>query len=136
VVQGLVGLGPLPAGARVVLLLSVLAGMLASTLQRGSFRIDWRPRTSWLRNFSGGALMGLGTAMLPGGNDALILYGIPTLSPHALPAFAALLIGVGFGLLAMKHIGGIDSRVVCSNDIYRIENQPSGSILNSHRPRP
>ena len=134
-VQGLAGGGAFPAAARVILLLAVLAGMLASTLQRGSFRLDWRPQLSWLRNIFGGALMGLGTAMLPGGNDALILYAIPSFSPHALPAYAALIIGAGIGVLAMKHLGRIDMRVVCSNDIYRAEAQPRGSILNSHPPR-
>jgi uncharacterized membrane protein YedE/YeeE len=133
-VQGLAGSGALPNAARGVLLLAVLAGMLASTLQRGSFRLDWRPQLSWLRNIFGGALMGLGTAMLPGGNDALILYGIPSFSPHALPAYIALILGAAIGLLAMKHLGGIDARVVCSNDIYRAENQPRSSILNSHPP--
>jgi uncharacterized membrane protein YedE/YeeE len=134
-VQALVGSGTFPAAARGILLFAVLAGMLASTLQRGSFRLDCRPQLSWLRNIFGGALMGLGTAMLPGGNDALILYAIPSFSPHALPAYAALLIGAGIGLLAMKHLGGIDTRVVCNNDIYRAEAQPRGSILNSHPPK-
>lgn len=133
--QGVVGSGALPAAMRVFLLLAVLAGMLASTLQRGSFRLDWRPRWSWLRNIFGGALMGLGTAMLPGGNDALVLYGIPSFSPHALPAYGALLIGAAVGVVAMKYLGGVDMRVVCSNDIYRAEQQPRGSILNSHPPR-
>ena len=133
-VQGLVGNGMMPSAARLILLLAVLAGMLASTLQRGSFRLDWRPQLSWLRNIFGGALMGLGTAMLPGGNDALILYGIPSFSPHALPAYIALILGAGAGLLAMKHLAGINARVVCDNDLYRAENQPRGSILNSHPP--
>ena len=134
-VQGLFGNGKLPGAAAAVLLIAMLVGMLASTLQRGSFRLDWRPERSWLRNIFGGALMGLGTAMLPGGNDALVLYGIPTFSPHALPAYGALIVGVALGLMAMKHLAGIDTRVVCSNDVYRAELQPRGSILNSHAPR-
>ncbi len=134
-VQGVIGKSALPTMTRGLLLLAVLAGMLASTLQRGSFHVDWRPQVSWLRNIFGGALMGLGTAMLPGGNDALILYAIPSFSPHAVPAYIALVIGAAAGLLAMKHLGGIDARVVCSNDIYRAEDQPRGSILNSHPPR-
>jgi hypothetical protein len=134
-VQGLAGNGALPAATRWILLLAVLAGMFLSTWQRGSFRLDWRPQWSWLRNIAGGALMGLGTALLPGGNDALVLYGIPSLSPHALPAYAALLVGAAAGLLAMKHLAGIDTRVVCANDSYRAEVQPRGSILNSHPPR-
>lgn len=134
-VQGLIGNGKLPGATAGILLLAVLAGMLASTLQRGSFRLDWRPQRAWLRNIFGGALMGLGTAMLPGGNDALVLYAIPSFSPHALPAYATLIVGVAIGLLAMKHVAGIDTRVVCNNDIYRAEMQPRGSVLNSHPPR-
>jgi uncharacterized membrane protein YedE/YeeE len=133
-VQGVIGRGAYPAASGVILLLAVLAGMFASTLQRRSFRLDWQPRLSWLRNIFGGALMGLGTAMLPGGNDALILYSIPQFSPHAMPAYATLLIGAAAGLLAMKHIGGLDTRVVCRNDIYHTEEQPRGSILNGHVP--
>jgi uncharacterized membrane protein YedE/YeeE len=133
-VVGTIGGGMLPGAARWILLLAVLAGMLISTLQRGSFHLDWRPQRSWLRNIFGGALMGLGTAMLPGGNDAIILYGIPSFSPHALPAFATLIIGAAAGVLAMKYLGGIDMRVVCSNDIYRADAQPRRSILNSHPP--
>jgi hypothetical protein len=134
-VQGLTSMGSLPPLSRILLLLAVLAGMAASTLQRGSFRLDWRPQFAWLRNIFGGALMGLGTAMLPGGNDALVLYGVPSFSPHALPAFIALAIGAALGLLAMRHIGGIDTRVVCKSDIYRAEDQPRRSILNSHAPK-
>ena len=134
-VQGVVGKGAPPPVSSLILLAAVAAGMLASTLQRGSFKLDWRPQWSWLRNIFGGVLMGLGTAMLPGGNDALVLYGMPGFSPHAIPAYAALLIGAVIGVLALKHIGGLDTRVVCSNDIYRAEVQSRGSILNSHPPR-
>ena len=103
-VLGAIDMDMLPALMGVILMLAVLTGMLASTLQRGSFRLDWRPRLHWLRNVFGGTLMGLGTAMLPGGNDSLVLYGIPAFSPHALPAYAALLAGVTAGLLVMKHV--------------------------------
>ncbi len=133
-VQGAIGMGALPA-PRGIILLAVLAGMLASTLQRGSFRLDWWPQRSWLRNISGGALMGLGTAMVPGGNAVLVLYATPSFSPHALPGLVALLVGAAAGLLAMKHLAGIDTRVICRNDIYRAEAQPAGSILNAHAPR-
>lgn len=134
-VEGAVGTRAAPAADRWILLLAVLAGMLVSTLERGSFRLDWRPRLDWLRNIAGGVLMGLGTAMLPGGNDALILYGIPSLSPHALPAYLALIAGAAAGLYAMKRLGGFETRVVCRNDVYLADAQPKNSILNSHAPR-
>jgi hypothetical protein len=134
-VQGFIGVGAMPAAARGFVMLAALAGMLASTLQRGSFRLDWRPQISWLRNVFGGALMGLGAAMVPGGNAVLVLYAIPSFSPHALPAYGALIVGAAAGLLALKHLAGFDTSVVCRNDIYRAEAQPAGSMLNSHAPR-
>ena len=133
-VQGLIGVGAMPAATRTIVMLAALAGMLASTLQRGSFRLDWRPQASWLRNIFGGALMGLGAALVPGGNAVLVLYAVPSFSPHALPAYGALIVGAAAGLLALKHLAGLDTRVVCRNDIYRAEIQPVGSILNSHPP--
>jgi uncharacterized membrane protein YedE/YeeE len=95
----------------------MLAGMLLSTWQRGSFRLDWRPRPSWLRNLCGGFLMGLGVGLTPGGNDTLVLYGIPSLSPHALPASLAMLAGIALGLWAMRAALGIELRVACRNDL-------------------
>lgn len=117
-IEGVQGSRAFPAFERVALLGAVLAGMAASTLQRGSFQLDARPRVVWLRNLSGGALMGIGTALAPGGNDALVLYGIPTVSPHALPAIGAMLTGIVLGLTFMKAVFGVEMRVACRNDIY------------------
>src|SRR6266852_3344463 len=118
-----------PETARWVLLAAALFGMLVSTLQRKSFRLDWRPRPLWLMNFFGGGLMGLGVALAPGGNDSLVLYAIPTLSPHALPAYAALALGIAAGLLTIRRLLRIETRVECRNDLYsgvtrRVEKKP------------
>jgi len=40
--------------------------------------------------FAGGALMGMGSVMIPGGNDNLILVGLPFLRPYAWVAIAAM----------------------------------------------
>jgi hypothetical protein len=65
-------------------------------------------------------MMGLGTALLPGGNDALVLYGIPSLSPHALPAFATMVIGIAATVWLLRHFGA-EMRVTCRNDLYITE---------------
>ncbi len=118
IIQGALGTQDWPSAMRAVLLLAVMAGMLFSTLQRGTFRVDWWPRFSWLLNLSGGVFMGLGTALAPGGNDALVLYGIPILSPYAVPTFTALALGVALGLVVMRWWFGIEARVKCQNDIF------------------
>jgi len=56
------------------------------------------------------------------GNDALMLKGLPGLSPHAIPAFVAMLFGVGVTLLFMRLLTGQTLQVVCTNDICRTEN--------------
>ncbi len=118
VIEGAFGTRPWPPTMRWVLLIAVLCGMLASTVQRGSFRIDWRPRREWLLNAMGGALMGFGTALAPGGNDALVLYGVPTVSPYALPTYAALAVGVALGLVLMRFLLGIVARVETRDDTF------------------
>jgi uncharacterized membrane protein YedE/YeeE len=118
------GMRGFPATERWVLLVAALVGMLLSTVQRGSFWLDWQPRWMWLRNICGGVLMGLGVALTPGGNDALVLYGIPSLSPHALPAFLAMAVGIALGLSVMRAWLGIELRVACRNDLY-IADAPS-----------
>ncbi len=67
----------------------------------------------------GGALMGMGTAMLPGGNDALLLSGMPMLSLHALPSFAMMLATIAAILLISKRFGGPKISANCQSDIIR-----------------
>lgn len=123
IIEAALGIGAAPPTARWVLLLSVLGGMFVSTVQRGSFRIRWKMRRSWTRNILGGTMMGLGTALAPGGNDVLILYSIPTLSPHALPAFLAMTAGIVGALWSMRTWLGIDMRVRCENDLFISDSQ-------------
>ncbi|MBI5162771.1 MAG: YeeE/YedE family protein [Magnetospirillum sp.] len=95
----LVGAGAGPTAERIGLALAMVIGVVLSAGLRREFSPRWRPRWDWARHFVGGALMGVGTAMAPGGNDALILHGIPALSPHALPAYAALVAGIWLALM-------------------------------------
>ena len=118
IIEAIFGTRPWPNVARWSILVGVLLGMVFSTLQRGTFRLDLAPRTEWLRNLAGGVLMGAGVAMTPGGNDALVLYGIPTLSPHALPAYVGMAVGIALALLLLRVIFSIRTAVECRNDLY------------------
>jgi uncharacterized protein len=118
VIEGAFGTKPWPATGRWLLLVAVLLGMLLSTIQRSGFHPDFRPKAAWLRNLAGGLLMGLGVAMAPGGNDTFVLYGVPNLSPNALPAYVAMSLGIVAALLIARALFGIVARVACKDDVF------------------
>ena len=92
-----------PSAWHGTLVLALLVGMGASALQRRSIR--WRRPASvgaWLRHAAGGALMGAGAAMVPGGNDTLLLNNLPTLTVQAIAAYAAMLAGIAGTLWWMQ----------------------------------
>lgn len=73
--------------------LSLFAGLTFSAWQSDGFKLIYRPQSNWLRYFLAGILMGIGIIFIPGGNDVLLLNGIPSLSPHALPAYLSIIAG-------------------------------------------
>lgn len=97
---------------------ALLAGMVASAAQRGSFRPRFRCKNAELaRRYMGGTVMGFGAAAIPGGNDTLILTGIPTLSGWALAAYISLLLGVATAMSVMQWAGGKIPRIGCAGDV-------------------
>lgn len=96
-----------------------ILGMSFSSLQRRSFGLRLPRTASALRHGAGGLLMGMGTMLVPGGNDGLILFAIPWLSPHAIPAYVGLFGGILATLAIMRALGRRIPPVVCSGDICR-----------------
>ena len=109
--------GPLPI--QFALFAAFFAGMLLSSMQRKSFRLRWRPTGSIWPRLGGGMLMGIGAAMVPGGNDTLLLTGLPALSAWALAAYVAVVIGVATGLALLRRCGARLPVVTCENGICR-----------------
>lgn len=94
------------AGAlHVAFALALFAGMALSSWQRGSFapRRSWRASSS-LRHALGGFLMGVGGALVPGGNDTVLLSSLPGLSVVAVGVYLAMLAGIASTLRAMKRL--------------------------------
>lgn len=117
--------GPGPGAFYWILFAALVAGVVISGLARRSFVLDWRVRLSWLRNLLGGVLMGVGVTLTPGGNDALILHAIPGGSPHALPAYGALLVGTAAGLVVIRRVAGAGIKVQCTGDVCRTHTAPT-----------
>ena len=98
------------------LFFALVVGVLVSAVLNRRFVLTWRPQRGWYGYFWGGILMGLGAALVPGGNDVLLLNTIPGLSPHALPAYLAMLVGIGITLIVVKWRGGQWQVINCSGD--------------------
>jgi hypothetical protein len=85
--------GDLPQGALLVITAVTAAGAATAAWTSDNFRL--RLDVAVLpHRFGGGALMGFGAALVPGGNAALILHAIPAFSPYAIPDYVTLCLGI------------------------------------------
>lgn len=107
------------AGSLWLVSLVAIAAMVASARARGSFRRRPMRLRAVLRHLAAGTLMGMGAAMIPGGNDGLILFGLPALSPHAAPAWIGIALGIIAALSAMRLAGLRVPPIRCEADICR-----------------
>lgn len=117
--QAMMGDGMGPSVIFWLLFAAFVGGMELSSWRRGGFRPTWSRPISWVQGFAGGTLMGIGIAMVPGGNDVLMFHGIPSLSAHALPAFAAMIGGMAIVMVVYRMAGGTLPVVDCSGDVCR-----------------
>lgn len=83
-----------------LLFVALLLGAVAGGWTSGSFRKRPLSPTIAVRCLAGGWLMGLGSLLTPGGNDGLVLVGVPLLQPHAWAAIAAMIVAIALGLAA------------------------------------
>ena len=75
-------------GWRAGLALAMLAGAFGSGWVAGLWRPKMPTPSTVLRCLGGGFLMGYASLLIPGGNDVLLLIGMPLLWPYAWLAFA------------------------------------------------
>ena len=94
-------------GARTLLAVALLAGAALGGWTAGLFRSTRLAPAQLLRCLVGGVLMGWGSLLLPGGNDGLILVGMPLAWPYAWLAFATMCVTVATAQLAGR---AFDSR--------------------------
>lgn len=70
-------------GFRGLLFAGLVAGACLGGWTAGRLRSRPVAPAGLARCFAGGAMMGAGSLLIPGGNDGLILIGLPLLQPHA-----------------------------------------------------
>jgi len=88
--------------ARILLLLALFAGAMLGGCTAGRFRHVRITFAQSMKCFVGGALMGWGSLLIPGGNDGLILVGIPLLWPYAWLAFLTMCVSIAAAQLMQK----------------------------------
>ena len=69
---------------------ALVAGALFAAWRSGRFRWQWPTATGLAMRATGGFLMGFSATHIPGGNGALITYGVPSGSASAWAALAAM----------------------------------------------
>jgi toxin CptA len=84
---------------RSALFAALLAGAAWGGWTADRFRRGRITAAGCLRCLGGGLLMGWGSLMIPGGNDGLILVGMPLLWPYAWVAFLLMCIAIAVALL-------------------------------------
>jgi len=89
--------GALPNTSNLLLCAALIGGAIVGGWQSAA-AVQFAMRRA-LTCLFGGALMGLGGSLVPGGNDNLVLAGLPGLQPHAWLAIATMVLTIAASLL-------------------------------------
>ena len=79
---------------RILLAVALFSGAGLGGWSAGKWHWHGVQWSSIARCLAGGALMGMGSLLIPGGNDGLILIGMPMLWPYAWLAFATMCVTI------------------------------------------
>lgn len=85
-----------------ILLLALFAGALLGGWTAGRLSLRKPSLADIVRCLVGGLLMGWGSSLIPGGNDGLILIGLPLLLPYAWLAFGAMCVTITAAMVVAK----------------------------------
>lgn len=107
--------GEMPDQLHLLLVFALISGALVSGWQAGPQpKISMRAAAGCL---TGGAMMALGSGLVPGGNDALFLYGAPSLQFNAVVAIVVMVAVLVFcilfrGIVMLHKLAPIVTRLI------------------------
>ncbi|MFC5373860.1 YeeE/YedE thiosulfate transporter family protein [Brevundimonas faecalis] len=87
-----------------VAVIASVAGAVTASVRQGRLHLQRPTATGIVRSIVGGALMGIGIGLIPGGNDALILAAVPTISPGGIVAYLVMTTTIVFGFAARDRL--------------------------------
>jgi toxin CptA len=115
-------------GLRTLLALALLGGAVWGGWTAGRLKAVAPTARELLRCLIGGVLMGWGSLLIPGGNDGLILVGMPLLWPYAWVAFATMGATIAAAIWLQQRLHGRDHIFVtaasAAGPVPRIPTEP------------
>ena len=90
---------------RVALFAALLTGARIGGLRHGMTAWTTPTRKRIQTCLIGGAMMGIGGALIPGGNDGLVLVGLPFLMPYALISLTTMVAVIALAIWARQRFG-------------------------------
>ena len=84
--------------------LLLFAGALVGAALAGRFHLQWPTLWRALRCAAGGVVMGFGAALVPGGNDMLLLWAIPGLTLYGALAYLIMLGVIALGFMTVTRM--------------------------------
>lgn len=90
--------------SRLLLFVALLAGALLGGWTAGRLRHAAPSPRALAHSLIGGMMMGLGSLLIPGSNDGLILIGLPLLMPYAILALASMTASIAAGMLIERRL--------------------------------
>lgn len=97
--RGLPNAMPHVAGTAALATAFSIGGAMTASLRRGRMRLRRPSLDGVLRSLVGGTFMGAGVALIPGGNDGLLLAAIPALSPGGAAAYLLMTLTMVLGFV-------------------------------------
>ena len=111
--------------AQSALLLALFVGAVLGGLTAGRFRSTGVSAAQLSKCLLGGALMGWGSLLIPGGNDGLVLVGMPLLWPYAWVAFLTMCVTIAAAMLLRKRLKSVGFVA-----------RPGSALHRDHAPEP
>jgi uncharacterized protein len=90
------------------LVIAACVGGLMSSVQQGKFKLRAPKLQPCLGALAGGFLMTFGIAMIPGGNDGIILSLLPSLVPAGIVAYIAMNVGIALTLTSERWLPALN----------------------------
>ncbi len=82
--------------------IAVFGGGLFAALRNHTFNLRFPRPMATLKCFVGGTIMGASAAIIPGGNGAMLVHGLPSLAPHAIGAYFAMTVALCVSFFMIK----------------------------------